>query len=216
MFTGIIQNTGRLIGRTVVAGGGARLEARAGSWDPPVAAGESISVQGACLTVSGIHGDALVFDVLAETLARTNLGDKRVGDRLNLERSLRMGDFMGGHLVTGHVDGRAIVAATGRAGGDRVLSIEGGADLLSGIVMKGSVAIDGVSLTISDVSANRFEVRIIPFTWEHTSLHDLRQGDSVNIETDLIGKYVQKYLGKAAENPAGALTMEGLKNAGFE
>ena len=203
------------MGRAAGVGGGARLDVRAGIWEPAMTLGESISVMGACLTVSGIRGDVLSFDVLSETLSRTNLDVKRAGARLNLERSLRMGDFMGGHLVTGHVDGQAVVAAIGRAGGDCVLKLKGGADLLAGIVMKGSVAIDGISLTIAGLSAESFEVRIIPFTWENTALADLHEGDTVNIETDSIGKYVQRYLEKSAPNKAGAITMERLRDAGF-
>lgn len=215
MFTGIIQKTGRLMGRNAGVGGGARLELSAGPWDPPVALGESISVQGACLTVSGIRGDALCFDVLAETLARTNLGAKLIGARLNLERAMRTGDFIGGHFVTGHVDGRAGVAAIGRAGADRVLKLRCGTNLQAGIVMKGSVAIDGISLTIAGLSEDTFEVRIIPFTWENTSLADLREGDTVNVETDLIGKHVQRYLERTAAPGPRALTMERIRDAGF-
>lgn len=215
MFTGIIQKTGRLLGRTFSPGGGARLELSAGPWEPAMTLGESISVQGACLTVSGISGDALSFDVLAETLARTNLDVKRVGARLNLERSLRMGDFMGGHLVTGHVDGQAIVAGIGRAGGDSVLKLKSGSDILAGIVMKGSVAIDGISLTVAGLSYETFEVRVIPFTWENTALSDLRDGDTVNIETDLIGKYVQRYLARTDSSGTGTITIERLRAAGF-
>lgn len=213
MFTGLVEKVGTLaaVGRSA---GGAVLTIRHDAWDTPLAVGESVAVQGACLTVARTAADGFSADVLDETLARTALGGKAPGARLNLERAMRLQDRLGGHLVTGHVDGTGTLAAVRPAGRDRVLEIECGAELLEGIVEKGSVALDGVSLTVVQVTDRSFSVHIIPHSWENTTLGALETGDGVNIETDLIGKYVVRYLAGRGR-PSGGLSLSDLERAGF-
>jgi riboflavin synthase len=212
MFTGLIEKVGRWSWlRGGAAGGSLAVEHE--PWDPALSLGESVSVQGVCLTVVQRGEREFVCDVLAETLGRTNLGGMAAGAPVNLERALRAGDRFGGHFLTGHVDGRGTVRARRRAGRDWVLAVDCQGDVLEGIVPKGSVACDGVSLTISRVLETGFEVNIVPFTWEHTALSRLSAGDAVNIETDMIGKYVRRYLG--AMGTGSGVSMEALAKAGF-
>ena len=189
------------------------LSLRAGGWDRPLTPGESIAVAGACLTLASWAGDLLRFDALQETFARTHLGSRKPGDRVNLERALRLGDPLGGHYVTGHVDGTGRVRSVRREGRDAVLEIAAAAELMDGLVPKGSIAVDGVSLTVAALAADSFSVHIIPTTWERTTLPDLRAGDAVNLEADLLGKYARKALQAA---PSGRpVTMDSLRRAGF-
>ena len=211
MFTGIIQKLG-----TVVAlqrsGGAGRLSVRAGTWTPPVALGESIAIEGVCLTVAQLAGEVLHFDVLEETLTKTTLGGKKIGDELNLERAVRAGDFLGGHIVSGHVDGVGKIRRLGQAGADRVVEVQCDAEILQGLVPKGSIALSGISLTVVDLTPDAFTVHIIPHTWAHTSLRAARPGDTINLETDILGKYVARHL---AAHGASALTLDKLRTAGF-
>jgi riboflavin synthase len=212
MFTGLIQQVGTLGGATP-RGTGRRLVIRHQGWDPALAAGESVCVQGACLTVTEQRPNEFACDVLGETLAKTSLGAARPGAKLNLERALRADDRLGGHLVTGHVDGTGRLRSRARAGDDWVLEIGCEARLMAGIVPKGAVACDGVSLTVADLRASSFTVHIIPHTWARTALGDLGIGAPVNIETDIIGKYVQRALAGAGRG--GGLTLDDLRRAGF-
>ena len=212
MFTGLIEAVGELK-QSTRSSGGAGLVIGCPAWDKPLALGESVAVQGVCLTVTACDATSFTCDVLDETLNRTNLGSKVVGDALNLERALKLGDRMGGHIVTGHIDSIGQILAIRAAGRDRVVSIDCGATIASGVVEKGSIAIDGISLTVSAVSDNGFEVNIIPYTWEHTSLRGRRKGDGVNLETDMLGKYVQRYL--AAAQMHRGVDMATLASAGF-
>ena len=211
MFTGIIQKIGT-VAALQHSGGAGRLAIKAGDWTPPVALGESISIEGVCLTVAQFAGEVLHFDVLAETLAKTTLGGKKLGAELNLERAVRAGDFLGGHIVSGHVDGVGKIRRLGHAGADRVVEVECGQDILRGLVPKGSIALCGISLTVVDLTPDAFTVHIIPHTWANTSLRAARAGDAVNLETDIIGKYVARHL--AAHSPA-TLTLDQLRAAGF-
>jgi len=191
MFTGIVQKLGRIAELDLTEKWG-RIAVEASGWDRPVEPGESIATQGICLTVTAVTGDRLRFDVLRETFERTNLGAKRVGDALNLERSLRWGDSMGGHIVIGHVDGTGVVERVTPVGRDWTYRFTCPPELMSGMVFKGSVAIDGVSLTIAALDEQGFSVHIIPFTYEHTTFGALRAGDRVNLEVDLLGKFVRR------------------------
>jgi riboflavin synthase len=157
--------------------------------------GESICHDGACLTVTDLGRDS--YSVLAgtETLERTTLGALRVGKRVNLERSLKVGDRLGGHWVTGHIDGTGELAARRDLGSNLVLIVRAAPALLKYIVEKGSIAIAGVSLTVNAVDAETFSVAIIPHTRDHTTLGDLAIGDRVNLETDILAKHVEKLLG---------------------
>ena len=212
MFTGLIPKVGRLerLDRT---GGGACITILYDSRESPLEQGESVAVQGACLTVSRAGRDEFTCDVLDETLQRTNLGARQTGSLLNIERALKLGDRLGGHLVSGHIDGIGTLQSIRRIGRDRVLTVECSAELIGGIVLKGSIACDGVSLTVSGLSAGSFEVNIIPFTWDNTSFRDLRPGDAVNLETDMLGKYVLRYVAGAGRG--NDLTEDRLRQAGF-
>jgi riboflavin synthase len=183
-------------------------------WAPPLVLGESIAVAGACLTVTKAIG-ARAFTAFAsgETLKRTTLGSVR---RVNLERALAIGDRLGGHIVSGHVDGPGRVLAIHRAGASLVYSFGAEADILAFIVPKGSITIEGVSLTVNEVSEGAFSVNLIPHTAEVTTLGLLKPGDAVNLETDLIGKYVHRFVkgSEGAAKPEG-MTLEFLARHGF-
>jgi riboflavin synthase len=211
MFTGIIEQVGHLVRRDD-RGDGGRLTVEGAAWSDPLALGESIAVEGVCLTVSAVTPGGFACDILKETLARTTLGRKKPGAPLNLERALRPDSRLGGHFVTGHVDGVGELDATGRAGPDYVLTVRAPEALIGGMVMKGSVALNGVSLTLARLSATEFDVHLIPHTWKQTSLASLRPGDPVNLETDMLGKYVKRFLERTA---AGGMTLERLGEAGF-
>ena len=193
---------------------GLRLQLGYAPWDEPVAVGESIAVQGACLTVSACGADELAFDVLAESVARTDLAAQRPGAALNLERALRLSDRFGGHFMTGHIDGVGRVAARERVGEDWALTIACDAGLLGDMALKGSIAVSGVSLTIATLTASGFGVCIVPHTWTHTTLSALAVGGLVNLETDLLAKHVRRCLANPSA-PVPGLTMEHLQRAGF-
>lgn len=208
MFTGLVQKTGEVV-QLEKQGEMGRLVLRTSPWDPQVDLGESIAVQGVCLTVTAMDHDALHFDILGETFSKTNLGQKRVGARLNLERALRYGDPMGGHIVNGHVDGVGHVR-TLRQVDERDWSVEVACAeaLAAQLVKKGSIACDGVSLTVVDVSTDGFSVHIIPHTWTNTTFSDLAEGNPVNLEADVLAKYARAIL--KAEGRAESLSWEML------
>lgn len=212
MFTGLIQKVGTLAARHA-RGDGMRFEIQHEAWEAPLTVGESVAVQGVCLTVTTCQPGRFTCDVLKETLDRTTLGSKPVGASLNLERALRADERFGGHIVSGHIDGPGNVKALTRASDDTVLEIACAAELLSGMVPKGSVAVDGVSLTIADLRSASFTVHLIPHTWQQTSLRSLKAGHRVNLETDMIGKFVRRYLEKI--QPPQGVTLDKLRAAGF-
>lgn len=211
MFTGLVEKVGRLAGVERHAGGYALLVEHA-PWDTPLAAGDSVAVNGACLTTTGAESGSFAADLLDDTIRRTTLLECR-GRPVNLERAVRANDRFGGHFVTGHVDGVGIVAGVIARGRDHVLSVRCSRDLLTGMVVKGSVACDGVSLTIVRLDAESFDVHIVPYTWEQSALRNLVTGAGVNLETDLIGKYVRR--GFAMAGGEGGVTMDGLVRAGI-
>ncbi|MCY2931344.1 MAG: riboflavin synthase [Planctomycetota bacterium] len=215
MFTGIVQHVG-VVRAARTTGGGARLTIDLGPLAEGLALGASVAVNGACLTAAAIAGALAEFDVMAETLKATTLGALRGGEAVNLERAMTAEGRFDGHIVQGHVDAVAKVARIDRDRG-WVVHLAGGAELAAQIVRKGSVAVDGVSLTVVDVQAGEFSVALIPTTLEATTLGKLRTGQAVNIETDVIGKYVQRYLQQLAA-PGGSgrgLSIETLRDAGF-
>jgi riboflavin synthase len=192
MFTGLIEDVGVIEGWRREKGSAALTVAT----DLPlrsVEPGASIAVNGTCLTVVRRSQTYFTVDVSPETAKRTNLNTLRTGSSVNLERPLRLQDRIGGHLVTGHVDGVATVESIKREGEFTFFRFRVAAPMGALLVSKGSVAVDGISLTINDCDRRRFSVAIIPFTLTHTNLRDRRVGDKVNIETDLIGKYVYKF-----------------------
>ncbi len=219
MFTGLIEKTGILTGRETGAKAG-RLTVKPETPWTDLEAGESIAVNGACLTFEKESGGALTFFVMKETLDRTNLGQLKTGSRVNLERALSLGSRLGGHLVSGHVDAAVKVVSFGKIGDDYELRMEMPSELRIFFVTKGSVCVNGVSLTLTDVTDETFAVRLIPTTRRETNLDDLKPGDLVNIETDLIGKYVCEQLrhmdgGAQAAQSAKAISMRDLTEAGF-
>lgn len=213
MFTGLIEQVGRvrLIERTGEAG---RLTVDAGFPSGEVKIGDSVAINGVCLTVTRIEGERLTFDVSPETLDRTAFRHFRPGAPVNLERALRLSDRLGGHIVSGHVDCIAAITRRSEISGNTVLSFSMPVDFARYVVEKGSVAIDGISLTVNAVTSDGFSVNIIPHTVVSTTLQYLNVGDEVNIETDILGKYVERLLFHGAGKTA-ALTMEKLIESGF-
>lgn len=192
MFTGIVQAVGRLAA-TEPLGGDVRLHIdTAGLGLDDVALGDSIAVAGVCLTAIAVEGSTFAADVSVETLTHTTLGRLNPGDPVNLEKALRLSDRLGGHLVSGHVDGVGhVVSVTPDARSQRWV-FEAPAALARYIAAKGSICIDGTSLTVNEVDGPRFGVNLIPHTVEHTSFAQRRPGDAVNLEVDLVARYVER------------------------
>jgi len=195
MFTGLIEDVGK-IGALRLNNGSAVLTVKTKLPVRSMPLGASVAVNGACLTVVQKLKGAFVVDVSPETLARTNLEKLKPGSLVNLEQPLRLQERLGGHLVTGHVDGVGTVASIRQQGEFTVFNFRVPARFRALLVSKGSVAVDGISLTVNRCRRDGFSVAIIPFTLQHTNLQGRRVGDKVNIETDLIGKYVQSFLQK--------------------
>jgi riboflavin synthase len=197
MFSGIIEATGTVLERTDREGG-VRLRVRVPESLRGLEPGSSVCVNGACLTVVAAGGGVLDFDAVGATLDRTLLGTVAAGGRLNLERSLRLGGPVDGHLVTGHVDGTGTVRSRTPEGGAEIFAIEVPETLAAQIVPRGSVAVDGVSLTVAGMQGNVFSVSIVPYTLRETVFDTYRPGTRVHIETDVLAKYVEGALrGKA-------------------
>ena len=208
MFTGIIQKIGTV--KRVSRGEGLVVEICFESWARPLVEGESVAVNGVCLTVAKCDATRFTADVLDETVSRTGIGDLIPGDKVNLERALRAGDSMGGHIVQGHVDCRGTIKERLPKGRDFQLRIRCGRVLAAQSVLKGSVTVDGVSLTISAIGDDWLGVDLIPTTAAETILGAKKVGDKVNLEGDIVGKYIAKNAVKT-----GGLTEEALQNAGF-
>ena len=208
MFTGIIQKIGTV--KRVSRGEGLVVEIGFEPFARSLEEGESVAVNGVCLTVAKCDETRFTADVLDETVSRTGIGDLIPGEKVNLERALRAGDSMGGHIVQGHVDCRGTVKAKIPKGRDFQLQIRCGRVLAAQSVLKGSVAVDGVSLTISAIGDDWLGVDLIPTTAAETILGAKKVGDKVNLEGDIVGKYIAKNAAKT-----GGLTEEVLQNAGF-
>ena len=193
MFTGIVQGLGSVKDvENSIESGKIVIETDLDTSD--ISIGDSICVDGVCLTVTVVKKNVFEADLSDETLRISTLGSAGRGALVNLENSLLFGGKLGGHLVTGHIDGLGIIAKSEAAGKGRVLSIEADSELLNAVVKKGSVAVDGISLTVADVFDKGFSVFIIPHTLKETTLQRKVKGDKVNIETDIIGKYVCRFL----------------------
>jgi len=193
MFTGLVESLGT-IDDVLAEGTGARLLVRAGSIASDAAIGDSIAINGCCLTVVARDGELLAFEAGSETLSRTNLGHLAKGSAVNLERSLKVGDRLGGHFVSGHIDALGTLHQRHNEGPWSFLWFRVPAALTRQMASKGSVAVDGVSLTLVDVEHDRFSVALIPHTLSVTTLGRLQPGDTVNIETDLLAKYVERQI----------------------
>jgi riboflavin synthase len=208
MFTGLVTDVGEIT--DVRRSSRGRTIAVRTRWDiADLELGESIAVDGACLTVTSLGDDTFTIDASPETLSRTTLGERKQGDAVHLERALRLADRLGGHLVLGHVDGVGRVVSRETADNSIVLGIETPDSVAEYLIEKGSVTVDGVSLTVNSTSQNRFDVAIIPFTAAETKLGDYRPGVRVNLEADVIGKYVRKFV-SADDSIADALARHGF------
>ncbi|HON58555.1 MAG TPA: riboflavin synthase [Smithella sp.] len=193
MFTGIVEGLGK-VKRLARKGADAVLEIEAAIDLTDVALGDSIAVNGVCLTVTSKNQRSFQADVSAETLSRTTLKTLQTGQPVNLEKSLRVGGFVGGHFVLGHIDGTGRIVSKTQKSGSLILAVELDDMLSRYIVEKGSIAVDGVSLTVNKLEKSRVYVNIIPHTAAQTTLEMKKEGDQVNIETDILGKYVEKLL----------------------
>lgn len=215
MFTGLIEAIGEVL-QAERRGGRLRLSVDLGRAADGIKVGDSINLSGACQTVAHVEGRRAEFNAVAETLARTTLDRWKRGTHINIERSLRPGDRLGGHFVAGHVDGTGrVVENAGRAGG-WWLRIEAPGELFPEIAPKGSIAVDGVSLTVVEVAPPVFSIALIPTTLRETTLGHLKPGDRVNLETDLLAKYVRRALGsQAGAEPSDERLREALERAGF-
>jgi riboflavin synthase len=213
MFTGLIETIG-VVKSVRPGGGGLVLTVDLGGIAGDAETGDSIAVNGVCLTVARLQGGLASFDLSAETLAKSALGRLKPSSQVNLERAMKATDRFGGHFVQGHVDGTATIEAIERRGGFADVAFAARAELLDGMVLKGSVAVDGISLTIAGISPTGFSVSVIPETLERTTLGKAKTGDTVNIETDIIVKAVKKQLEHILPKRE-PLTAERLRQLGF-
>jgi len=189
MFTGLVEYIGT-INKVDRAGEGLTLLVNRPQGFDDIDIGESISVSGTCLTVTDLNNDVMTFDVVGESWRKTTLGDLRKGDRVNLERALKVGQRLGGHFVTGHIDCRVVVKKLSKNKDDVKLELTVPKGYSKYIAPKGSITIDGVSLTVGEVAGNSFSVYLIPHTLKHTTLGFRKRGDEINIETDVLAKYL--------------------------
>ena len=194
MFTGLVESLVPVKSVSSDGTGGCLLILAEPALVSQIAIGESIAVNGTCLTVVSRDESSFRFECGPETLQRTNLGQLKAGDRVNVERSLKIGDRLGGHLVTGHIDGLGQIAQRQKQGEFEMVSFSAPGQLLRQIVPKGSIAVDGISLTVVDVTDDFFSVMLIPHTLANTTLGFKAVGDTVNLETDILGKYVERQM----------------------
>ncbi|OFX16237.1 MAG: riboflavin synthase subunit alpha [Armatimonadetes bacterium RBG_16_58_9] len=211
MFTGLIEEIGIVKSLTRVTVG--KLVVASEKVIRDVDVGDSVSVSGVCLTVTSVGDGELSFDAVPETLARSALSELRPGDKVNLEASLRAGKMMGGHFVQGHVDGVGKVESIRSVGESWEISVSAPPRVLRYVVEKGSVAVDGISLTVASVDSRNLKVAVIPHTLSATTLHLKKVGDPVNLEADIIGKYVEKFVAERSDSTG--VTEDALREAGF-
>ena len=210
MFTGIIEELGTV--KSVGKGrNSAALKIGADKITEGLNLGDSVAVNGVCLTVVSFDTTGFSAEVMAETLKKSNLGKLKSGDRVNLERAMRLGDRLGGHLVAGHVDATGIIKSAAREDIATVFTIDAPQEVLRYIIAKGSIAIDGISLTVVDYDKTSFRVSIIPHTASMTTLGFKKPGDTVNLEADMLAKFVERLLG----SKAGGMDKEFLARHGF-
>ena len=215
MFTGIVEEIGTVVdfeaSQNIL-----RIKVQASKVLEETYLGDSISTNGVCLTVTGIGKNHFYADVMGETVRRSNLGTLKKGDKVNLERAMAANSRFGGHIVSGHIDGKGKITSYEKEGNAVWITIDTGKEVLKYVVEKGSIAIDGISLTVAYVDDREFKVSIIPHTSEETTLLKKKIGEEVNLECDVIGKYVEKLLGFNKKNDEKkSITMDFLINNGF-
>ncbi len=213
MFTGIIESLGK-VKQVKIQSSSAIITIDVGQLSDGVSPGDSIAINGVCLTATQIKGPEVYFDVSRETLSKTTIGNLRISDNVNIERSLRMGDKLGGHFVTGHVDGVGVINKIDSEATQCTVWISVSEDLTNMMIKKGSVAIDGISLTIVELKEKLFSVALIPFTLGATTLGFKKAGQKVNIETDMLGKWVKRMLAINGNTSTG-ITEKLLVEKGF-
>ena len=211
MFTGIVEEKGKLLNKHL-QGSSSFIKIGASKVLEGTRIGDSIAVNGVCLTVTAMDDSSFIADVMPETLRRTNLGDLYSMAEVNLERAMAADGRFGGHIVSGHIDGTGTVVSLVHEGNAVVVTIEAKPEILDLIIEKGSICIDGISLTVVAVTKDSFSVSVIPHTGSETTLLDKKRGDKVNLENDVIAKYVQKLLGA---NKSTGITMNFLAEHGF-
>lgn len=214
IFTGIIEELGT-INRIERGSNSSRINVHADKVLGDVRIGDSIAINGVCLTVTEFSKEHFVADVMAETLEKTNLRNLNAGQRVNLERAVRLGDRMGGHLVQGHVDGVGTIVEQQKLDIATLFRIKAPEEVMAYVVKKGSVAIDGISLTVVDTAADSFTVSLIPHTAAMTTLGFKKSGDTVNLESDIIGRYVEKLMSSKKETKQSNLSLNFLAENGF-
>ena len=214
MFTGIVENVGRIESLDKGPQGG-RLRVNAGPLAASLAIAGSVAVNGCCLTVVELAGEIFAADLSSETLNRTAFGEMKPGGRVNLERPLTAGKELGGHFMQGHVDGIGRVARLAAEGPNWWFGVRVPPEVERYVAMKGSIAIDGISLTVASLADGIVEVAIIPYTYENTNLHALVPGDAVNLEADILAKYVEKLLDTRRAPAPSRLSMARLVEEGF-
>ena len=214
MFTGLIAELGK-VENLKKEKDSYRLTISAKKIPPLLQRGESVAVNGACLTVTQFSSEEFTVDVMPETARRTTVGSLQKGDKVNLERTLHLSDGLDGHIVSGHIDGVGTIAKVRPEGIAKVITVTTSGELLKYIITKGSIAIDGISLTVTGVTNTSFSVSLIPLTVEDTTLGFKTVGDKVNLETDIIGKYVEKMLQNKGTQEKTILSKKSLFENGF-
>lgn len=214
IFTGIIEELGT-INRIERGSNSSRINVRAEKVLGDVRIGDSIAINGVCLTVTEFSQEHFTADVMAETLEKTNLRTLQSGQRVNLERAVRLGDRMGGHLVQGHVDGVGTIVEQQKLDIATLFRVKAPEEVMAYVVKKGSIAIDGISLTVVDAAADSFTVSLIPHTAAMTTLGFKKPGDTVNLESDIIGRYVEKLMGSKKDPKESNLSLSFLAENGF-
>lgn len=217
MFTGIIEEVG-IIKELRTGNGFGNIEIKCGKVLEDTKLGDSIAVNGVCLTVNELKDDCFTADIMGETIDKTNLGELKSGSRVNLERALRLSDRLGGHIVSGHIDGSGTIISIEKKDDGTWFTISSDRDILKYVIYKGSIAIDGISLTVAYADDKVFKVSVIPHTLENTILADKKCGSKVNLENDVIGKYVEKLFNNdngSSQDEKSNITMEFLMRNGF-
>jgi riboflavin synthase len=214
MFTGIIEETGTILSvhkgaRSAILNIGATLVSE------ELKTGESVNTNGACLTVTSVRRDGFTADVMAETMRRTNLQYLKPGSKVNLERAMKLNDRIDGHLVSGHIDGMGTINEMKNEDNATWINISAGEEILKYIIFKGSVAIDGISLTVANLTKKDFSVSLIPYTIKDTTLGMKNLGDPVNLECDLVGKYIERFLTVGHQRKEKTMDEDFLKKHGF-